>query len=146
MSYMDRICSMSTKNEKGETEFWRNTCYKKYVEKHGHHFSNKLARWASDRMKNVSGDKHTWMCAEVEQAFQKLNFVIPDGMTVGDAAYTANMAYADYFGRSLKTDADVLTHAYAILRDPDGYDGMVFNRFTADMMGMGVDVPWDEVI
>lgn len=36
--------------------------------------------------------------------------------------------------------------AYALMNDPDGYEGMIFNRWTADIMEKGVCVPWDMVM
>lgn len=42
--------------------------------------------------------------------------------------------------------SDAVKMAYAITGDPDGYDGMIFNRYTADIMEKGVCVPWESVM
>lgn len=36
--------------------------------------------------------------------------------------------------------------AHALLTDPDGYDGMLFNRYTADIMEKGICIPWIDLI
>lgn len=32
------------------------------------------------------------------------------------------------------------------MKDPDGYEGMIFNRYTSDIMSKNVDVPWSKLI
>ena len=58
--------------------------------------------------------------------------------------YAANMAYADYYGISLKTEVDCVKQAYADAADPDGYPGKIFNRWLADVMGMDIKVSWEK--
>lgn len=134
--------------KKETTEFWEDPKYKKYTEKNGDHFTDKLAMWASKQMKNNPHAEagHTWTVEEVKGAFEKLGLSKPSTTTWGDVAYAANMAYADYYGYSLKTDADVIKQANADVIDPDGYPGKIFNRWLSDVMGKGVNVPWGEFI
>lgn len=121
--------------------------YDEYVKKHGAHFTDDLADWASKQMDNAHGDKsHHWSTADVKSAFERLGYKKPEESTWGDAAYSANMHYADYFGESLKTEADCIKQAYADVTDPDGYPGKVFNRWAADVAGKKMDVPWDNFI
>ena len=132
-------------NEK--VEFWDDPDYKKYEEKYGEHFNDKLAVWASKQMQNAHGEKsHSWTVEEVKSVFGSLGFVKPEKSTWGDAAYAANMAYADYYGGSLKTDADVIRHAYEDISDPDGYPGKVFNRWLSDVMGKQMQVKWSDFV
>lgn len=121
--------------------------YDKYVQAHGSNFTDELSEWASSQMDNAHGDKsHHWSVSDVKSAFERLGYNKPDGMTWGDAAYSANMHYADYFGESLKTEADCIKQAYADVSDPDGYPGKIFNRWLSDVVGKRVDVPWDNFI
>ena len=83
---------------------------------------------------------------EVKAAFEKMGFKKPETATWGDIAYSANMAYADYFGGSIKTEADAVRYAYDDVSDPDGYPGKIFNRWLADIMGQGSEVDWEEYI
>lgn len=130
--------------DKEEKEFWDDPEYDKYKEKYGEHFSDKLAVWASKLMKNNSHGEtgHSWSVDDVKGAFDKLNLTKPDKVTWGDVTYAANMAYADYYGISLKTEADCVKQAYADAADPDGYPGKIFNRWLADVMGMNIQVSW----
>lgn len=139
-----RYYEMIRNQHKGE--FWKNEDYQRYKEKYGEHFSEKLAEWASSKMKNVSGAVHTWTAEQVKGAFAQLGLTLPDKSTWGDATYAANMAYADYYGLSLRNEADCLRHAHAELADPDGYPSKTFNRWLADNMGKGIDVDWAKFI
>lgn len=117
--------------------------YEEYIAKHGTHFTDSLATWASEKMTNAQGDaNHHWSEEDVKSAFERLGLKKPEESTWGDVAYSANMHYADYFGSSLKTEADCIKQAYADVSDPDGYPGKIFNRWTSDIIGKRVKVPW----
>lgn len=132
-------------NSRGKNEFWSNKDYQAYKMKNGMHFSDALATHASKMMKNADGKDHTWSVDDVKGAFASLGYTLRGGYTWGDVTYVANMLYADY-AQCLKADTDAVKMAYAITADPDGYDGMIFNRYTADIMEKGVCVPWNEVM
>lgn len=55
--------------------------------------------------------------------------------TCGDMAYTANMAYADFYPTVLDTVDKCITYAKLVASDPDGYEGMEFMRWTSDAIG-----------
>jgi hypothetical protein len=40
----------------------------------------------------------------------------------------------------------VLASAYKIANDPDGYDGMIFCRWTADAIGKAIKLDWEKFI
>lgn len=121
--------------------------YKNYVEKHGTHFTDELAEWVSKQMVNKNGEKdHHWSVSDVKGAFDRLGLKKPNEATWGDATYAANMAYADYLGHSVKSDVDAVKHGYDDISDPDGYPGKVFNRWTSDVIGKHIDVPWEKFI
>lgn len=120
--------------------------YDAYERKHGDHFTDELAEWASQRMENGSGDTHRWSVEDVMKAFARMGLQKPDDRTWGDATYSANMHYADYFRKSLPTEQDCLKQAYAELTDVDGYPGQIFSRWCADMVKKKVRVPWNSFI
>lgn len=132
-------------NAKGKNEFWNNDDYRHYKMHNGMHFNHKLAEYASHNMVNATGTQHTWTCKDVEGAFASLGLKLPEKATWGDATYAANMIYADY-GQHLKADTDAVKMAHALLNDPDGYEGQIFNRYTADIMEKGVCVPWADMM
>ena len=137
--------SSGNEGENGKNEFWNNEDYHEYHEKHGLHFSEKLAMWASDKMVNADGTKHSWSVEDVKGAFKSLGYEKPEKCTWGDATYLANMYYSDFMPM-LKTETDAVKMAYMIMKDPDGYDGMAFNRWTADIMTKNENVDWKSVM
>ena len=87
-------------------------------------------------MENAKGEEgHHWSVEQVKSVFEKLCYQKPEENTWGDVAYSANMHYADYFGITLKTEAECIKQAYADLTDPDGYSGKIFNRWSSDVIG-----------
>lgn len=134
---------MTAKNR----NFGRAPVTKSIGQKNGEHFTNKLSEWASKKMINAYGEEnHHWTVEEVKSAFISMGYELPADSTWGDAAYSANMAYADYFGMTLRTEADVIKQAYADVIDPDGYPGKIFNRWLADVMGMQIQLDWTQFI
>lgn len=132
-------------NKMGKNEFWSNEGYKAYKKKYGMHFSDALAMHASRMMKNADGKEHVWNISDIKAAYSSLGYLLRGGYTWGDVTYMANMLYADY-AQCLKSDTDAVKMAYAITADPDGYDGMIFNRYTADIMEKGVCIDWEKMM
>lgn len=63
-----------------------------------------------------------------------------------DTVYVANMIMADYYGISILTKDQLAKHIKATLDDPDGLEGLIFNRWIADMKWVGIPIPWEEFI
>lgn len=59
---------------------------------------------------------------------------------------TANMYYADMYPDPLKDEASCLRAAYKVANDPDGYEGLVFCRWTADAIGKAIKIDWEKFI
>lgn len=66
--------------------------------------------------------------------------------TSGDIAYTANMAYADFYPAVLDTVDKCITYAKLVASDPDGYEGMEFMRWTSDAIGKSLTLNWEDFI
>lgn len=45
----------------------------------------------------------------------------------------------------IKTESDCVQYAIAVASDPDGYEGMAFCRWTADIIGKGVTIDWEKL-
>lgn len=120
--------------------------YSEYIKKNGQHFTDALAEYASKMMENANGQAHSWTTSQVKKAMESLGLTIPNNVTYGDAAYLANMYYADLFPDPLKDEASCLKAAYKIANDPDGYEGLIFNRWLADMVGKEVKIDWTKFI
>lgn len=117
--------------------------YVAYVAKHGYHFTKQLAIKASEQMKNVDGTSHRWTVDEIRLATN--NEIISKGTTLGDILYLANMAYEDFYPKVIKTESDCVQYDIAVASDPDGYEGMAFCRWTADIIGKGVTIDWEKL-
>lgn len=115
----------------------------KYITRYGWHFTDELAETASISMKNVNGSDHCWLVSEIEKAYKGVK---SKDTTWGDITYLANMAYADFFPKICKTEADCLAYAEAVVNDPDGYPGMPFHRWLADIIGKKVTIDWESYL
>lgn len=112
------------------TEPWGLKCY---TDRYGYHFTDALANAASDMMVNSNGKTHKWTPEQVEKTMKLYGLNNRGKCTLGDLTYLANMAYADLYPTVLKDEVSCLRYANAVANDPDGYDGMPFNRWISDM-------------
>lgn len=124
--------------------------FEEYVKKHGYHFTEALAEHVSKMMVNANGQEHSWTAAQVKKAMESLG-LMPFGKTkteatLGDVTYLANMYYADLYPDPFKDEASCLRAAYKIAVDPDGYKGLVFCRWTADAIGLAINIDWKKFI
>ena len=124
--------------------------FEEYVKKHGYHFTEALAEHVSKMMVNANGQEHSWTAMQVKKAMESLG-LMPLGKTkteatLGDVTYLANMYYADLFPDPLKDEASCLRAAYRIAVDPDGYKGLIFCRWTADAIGLAVNIDWKKFV
>ena len=70
---------------------------------------------------------------------------IPSTSTIYDITYTANMAYADFYP-SLINERQCLDYAMAVANDEDGYEGIQFCRYIADIIGKDDTIDWNDFI
>lgn len=105
--------------------------------------SGELHEAYKEQMMNVDGTSHRWTVDEIRLATN--NEIISKGTTIGDILYLANMAYADFYPKVIKTESDCVQYAIAVASDPDGYEGMAFCRWTADIIGKGVTIDWEKL-
>lgn len=105
-----------------------------------------LAEHVSKMMVNANGQQHSWTTSQVKKSMESLGLTIPSHVTHGDAAYLANMYYADLYPDPLKDEASCLRAAYKVANDPDGYEGMIFCRWTADVIGKTISINWEKFV
>lgn len=63
-----------------------------------------------------------------------------------DSVFVANMCKADFLGSSIADEAHVARYVKDVIDDVDAYDGIVFNRWYADMCYTGVAIDWEEML
>lgn len=120
--------------------------YKKYVKIHDHHFNNELSEHVSKMMENSNGSKHSWTCEQVKQELMLRNVQDYGHCSLGDITYLANMAYADFFPNVLETEQACIKYAIAVAQDVDGYEGIAFCRWMADVKNKDIEIDWEHYV
>lgn len=116
----------------------------KYINKHGWHFTESLAEYASSLMENNDETKHSWNCKILAKVYLSKNFSVPSKVTWGDLTYTANMAYADFYPDICQDEAACVLYASLVANDKDGYPGMIFHRWVSDVIGKKLIIDWEK--
>lgn len=121
-----------------------------YLRYNGMHFSKKLCDFAVSKMykRNASGQKEYIVPIEkskIDELLQKQKIKLENNQLY-DYVYVANMCKADFLGSSIKTEDHLALYVKDVIEDPDAYDGLVFNRWYADMCRKGVPIDWEEML
>lgn len=121
-----------------------------YLSHNGPHFNKKCCEFAVSQMfktddkgkeqKIVPYDK-----GKVEEMLRAYNVKVKYAQ-LEDITYVANMCQADYLKGSVPTEQHLAMYVKETLDDPDGCEGLVFNRWIADMKWLGIAIPWDDFI
>lgn len=118
-----------------------------YIHTNGYHFTEKLSDVASERMKNTDGSLHHWHCSDVVRELKNMGIEDYGHCTIGDITYLANMAYADFYPDVLTDEYACIKYAVAVAHDIDGYDGIAFSRWIADLIQKHItDISWEQYI
>lgn len=120
-----------------------------YLRYNGPHFNKKLCDFAVGLMQKKVGNimtKITPMSKEEVDQLLKNNAITLKGGQLYDSVYVANMCKADFLGSSITDLQHLAKYIKDVLDDDDAYDGIVFNRWFADMSRMGIVIDWEEMI
>lgn len=121
-----------------------------YLRNYGPHFNRKLFEFAVGNMKVKSpegGEKKLKAITkeEVDTIIRAHGITIKNNQLY-DAAYVANMCKADFLGSSIIDDRHMALYVKDVIDDVDATDGLVFNRWYADMSFFGIAVDWEEML
>lgn len=126
--------------------------YAEYMAEYGEHFSKKMCEWAVSMMyvaPEVAGQKpkklEPWNKEQVEEMLTRYGVALENDKGY-DKVYVANMCKADFYGKSVIDENHVAQYVKDLLDDPDGYEGLVFNRFVMDCAGKGVPINWVDML
>lgn len=119
---------------------------RKYKELYGKHFTKDLCEWAVERMENRNGTTHHYSLDEVKSIWHKYKMNDLHNANWYDVMYVMNMAYADFYGRLFTEHHECAMYAYLYISDPDGYEGIAFQRWLADIKAQDDEVPWQRFI
>ncbi len=120
-----------------------------YMRNYGPHFNRKLFEFATDRMTAKVNDREEPIRKYTKDEVN--NLLLKHGVNVKnsqlyDAAFVANMGRADYLGSSIPDEKHLALYVKDVIDDVDGYDGIVFNRWYADMCYTGVAIDWEDML
>lgn len=118
-----------------------------YLRYNGPHFNKKLLDFAVSNMTKADNVKITpFKKEDVDFKLKQAGITLKNNQLY-DHVFVANMCKADYLGESVPND-DVHLCLYIknVIEDPDGYDGLPFNRWYADMCRKGIVINWEEMI
>lgn len=120
-----------------------------YLRYNGPHFSKKLCQFAVKKMSKKSGQTlipiTPYSKEEVDNIIKAAGVTIKGGQLY-DYVFVANMCKADFLGSSISDNNHLARYIKDVLDDDDAYDGIVFNRWYADMCKQGVVIDWEEMI
>ena len=119
--------------------------FKKYYSLYGPHFTKSLCDYAVNMMENESGKITPFTKQEIEQMLKNTNIKL-EYNKLCDYIYVANMCKADFFGRSVPDEQHLCLYIKDVIDDIDGYDGLVFNRWYADMCRTGIAIDWENML
>lgn len=117
----------------------------RYLQYYGWHFNKKMCDFAISKMIK-KGSKLTPLSKESLDALLKQNDVILDNDVMYDSVYVANMAKADFYGSSIEDERHFAKYIKDVIDDEDGYDGLVFNRWYADTVKLGIPIDWENML
>lgn len=117
-----------------------------YLSYYGWHFSKAMCDWACSKMyKTDAMGKRLyitpWSKDEVDSLLKKYNITLTNKISY-DYVFVANMCKADYLGSSVPDGLHLCLYVKDVIDDVDGYDGIAFNRWYADMCRKGIQIDW----
>ena len=120
-----------------------------YIRYYGYHFNKALCDFAVSKMYKKEGDKKIKITPytknEVDNILKRYNVELNNNQGY-DYVYIANMCKADFLGDSVPNEQHLARYVKNVIDDPDGYDGLPFYRWYADMCKKGNIIDWEDVI
>ncbi len=117
-----------------------------YLRYYGPHFNKKLVEFAVKQMSKSNTPITPFTKADIDTKLKNTGIVVKNNQLY-DHVYVANMCKADFLGESVPgDDVHLCLYIKNVIDDPDGYDGLPFNRWYADMCRKGIAINWEEMI
>ena len=119
-----------------------------YLKYNGRHFNRRLAEFAIGKMTTRDSNNNEVPLAVItKERLKELlnnNNIHIDNDYIYDALFVINMGKADYLGSSIPDENYLAKYVNDVINDVDGYDGLPFNRWYADMAHKGIPIDWYE--
>lgn len=122
-----------------------------YLSYNGPHFNEKLLEFAVSKMtvKDKEGNEKKlehYTTEDVDKLLKVHNVKLDNTDCLLDYVYAANMCKADFLNDSVPNEKYLARYVKNVIDDVDGYDGIVFNRWYADMSKKGIPINWAKMI
>ena len=124
---------------------------KHYLRYNGRHFNRKLCDFAISKMESINPSTGevvhvVRLDKEAVDALLKTYRVEIKNNQLYDYVYVANMCKADFLGKSISDEQHLCLYIKDVIDDVDGYDGLVFNHWYADMCRTGIAIDLEEML
>jgi len=108
----------------------RPTSMKRYLKYFGPHFNKALCNFAVSKMHH---GKPVLPKDKVDEILNRNSITLKHN-DLYDYVYVCNMGNNDFMGSSIIDEKHLAMYVKDVIDDEDGYDGIVFNRWYADMV------------
>ena len=124
---------------------------KHYLRYNGRHFNRKRCDFAISKMESTNPSTGevvhvVRLDKEAVDALLKTYRIEIKNNQLYDYVYVANMCKADFLGSSVPDEQHLCKYIKDVIDDVDAYDGIVFNRWYADMCRQGIAIDWEEML
>ena len=122
-----------------------------YLRHNGRHFNKKLCIYAVSLMSTSNPSTgglqklNPISKDSLDGLFKKYNIELKENQLY-DYLFVGNMCKADFLGSSVPDEHHLCKYVKDVIDDPDAYDGIVFNRWYADMCRKGIAIDWEEML
>ena len=106
------------------------------------HFNKKLVDFAISKMNH---GKQPISKEKSDEMLKRYNITL-DNNELLDYVYVVNMGNNDFMGSSIIDERHLAMYVKDVIDDKDGYDGIVFNRWYADTVRLGIPIEWDDML
>lgn len=116
-----------------------------YLRHYGWHFNRKTLEFAVSKMTKNDVPIQMLTREKIDSLLKAYNIVLKDNQLY-DYVYVANMCKADFMGSSITDEEHLAKYIKDVIDDEDAYDGIVFNRWYADMCKKGIPIDWEDML
>lgn len=123
---------------------------RRYLRNYGWHFTKKACEAAVSKMRKLDSSNkivklEAYSKEDVDALLAKHNVKL-DNDVMYDSVFVANMAKADFLGRSVPDEQRLAMYVKDTLDDIDVADGVVMRRWYATALANGEPVDWEEMM
>lgn len=116
-----------------------------YLRYNGPHFSSRLAMFAISQMRKDGKKLIPIKQEELERILKDFKISLENAQ-LSDALYVINMGKADFYGTTITDESRLAKFVKDYIDDEDGYDGLPFTRWYADVSRKGIAIDWEKML